>query len=46
MSLENPNAPVKGAVKIQILLHPHVMVAKNAIAVKEINKNPHLSTIL
>jgi hypothetical protein len=37
MSLENPNALVKVAVKIQTLLHPHVMDAKNAIVVKGIN---------
>jgi hypothetical protein len=38
MSLENLNALVKVAVKIQILLHPHVMDAKNAIVGREINK--------
>lgn len=31
MSLENLSVLVKVAVKIQILLHPHVMDAKNAI---------------
>ena len=38
MSLENLNALVKVAVKIQILLHPHVMDAKNAIVGKDVKK--------